>query len=476
MLANQHWCAATSQSLADAIGKCDEELFPPETVAYWQELTRQVHATGKAVEREEQFPHDDGLHTYVSSQFPLYNEQGELYAIGGIANDITMRKRNEEALRAMNQRLERTFAATPLAMIEINRDGLIRRWNQSAERIFGWSADQALGKHIFPLVVPGFAQEQMQPVLDALLSGQMRNSRNQNITRDGRIITCQWYNAILYDEHETVVGILSQAEDVTAQVERESELQTFLALAHNAPDGIVVSTLNNVVTYLNPAFRQMTGYDESAIGQHIYTFYDEPTEKLAAITEEVRTSQTWQGNITYRRRDGSAFVGQLSIFLIFDHEQKPTAIARIIRDLTEQQQIEAERATLQQQVIDAQQAVLRELSTPLLPIADGVVIMPLIGTIDTQRAQQMMETLLEGVAQYHAKMAILDITGVKVVDTQVANVFIGSAQAVRLLGAQVMITGIQPQIAQTLVQLGADLRGIITRGSLQAGITYALGR
>jgi anti-anti-sigma factor len=102
--------------------------------------------------------------------------------------------------------------------------------------------------------------------------------------------------------------------------------------------------------------------------------------------------------------------------------------------------------------------------------------MPLIGTIDSQRAQQVMEALLEGVAQHQADLVILDITGVSVVDTQVAQAFIQAAQAVRLLGAHVMLTGIQPQIAQTLVHLGVDLSGIQTQGSLQAGIAAAMSK
>jgi anti-anti-sigma regulatory factor len=100
--------------------------------------------------------------------------------------------------------------------------------------------------------------------------------------------------------------------------------------------------------------------------------------------------------------------------------------------------------------------------------------MPLIGSIDSGRAQMIMETLLEGVAHYQAELVILDITGVQIVDTQVAQAFIQAAQAVRLLGAQVMLTGIQPQIAQTLVHLGVDLSGLQTAGSLQAGIAFAL--
>lgn len=140
----------------------------------------------------------------------------------------------------------------------------------------------------------------------------------------------------------------------------------------------------------------------------------------------------------------------------------------------EAERAQAEREVLQQQVIAAQHEALRELSTPLLPIANQVLVMPLVGTVDSTRAQMIMETLLAGVAEHHANLVILDITGVKVVDTQVANAFVEAAQAVKLLGAQVMMTGIQPPIAQTLIALGADLRGITTSSTLQAGITMAL--
>jgi len=142
-----------------------------------------------------------------------------------------------------------------------------------------------------------------------------------------------------------------------------------------------------------------------------------------------------------------------------------------------QADLAAANARLEAALAETQRAMqsIRAMSTPLIPITDEVVILPLIGTIDSRRAQQMMEALLEGVARHRARLVILDITGVSVVDTQVAQAFIQAAQAVQLLGAQVMLTGIQPQIAQTLVHLGADLSGIITRGSLQAGIAAALG-
>ena len=111
----------------------------------------------------------------------------------------------------------------------------------------------------------------------------------------------------------------------------------------------------------------------------------------------------------------------------------------------------------------------------MLPIAEYVIALPLIGAIDGDRAQQMTETLLEGVYHYRALWVILDITGVSVMDTEVASRLVEAAIAVRLLGAQVILTGICPVMAQTLVGLGVDLRDIVTRSTLQRGIAYAMG-
>lgn len=141
--------------------------------------------------------------------------------------------------------------------------------------------------------------------------------------------------------------------------------------------------------------------------------------------------------------------------------------------IVQHKRAEEERARLQDEIIQMQAVTLAELSTPFIPINDQVIVMPLVGTVDSARAQQIMTTLLEGISSSRAQVAIIDITGVRVIDTQVANALVRAAQATRLLGAQVILTGISPEVAQTLVQLGVDLSGVITQGSLQKGIAYA---
>jgi anti-anti-sigma regulatory factor len=144
-------------------------------------------------------------------------------------------------------------------------------------------------------------------------------------------------------------------------------------------------------------------------------------------------------------------------------------------DVTSEQRATVERAAREADlVIRAQEAMIRELASPLLPISEHVVAMPIVGTIDDARAAQMVETLLDGITRHAASVAILDITGVRIVDTRVAHVLVQTAQAAKLLGAHVVVTGMRPAIAQTLVDLDADLQGVVTLGTLRAGIAWAI--
>ena len=127
-----------------------------------------------------------------------------------------------------------------------------------------------------------------------------------------------------------------------------------------------------------------------------------------------------------------------------------------------------------QQREDQLRAVIQELSTPIIPIYQGVLVLPLVGTIDSIRSQEITERLLEDIVRQQADMVIIDITGVSVVDTSVANHLIMTAQAVNLLGSRVIFTGISSTIAQTIIQLGVNLGDVVTLSNLQAGMSFAL--
>ncbi|GJG98338.1 STAS domain-containing protein [Cupriavidus pauculus] len=125
-------------------------------------------------------------------------------------------------------------------------------------------------------------------------------------------------------------------------------------------------------------------------------------------------------------------------------------------------------------IIVRQQHELLELSTPVIKLWDGVLAVPVIGTLDSSRAQMVMETLLERLVETGSELAIIDITGVPTVDTLVAQHLMKTVTAIRLMGAESIISGIRPQIAQTIVHLGIDLQGIITKSTLADALASAM--
>ncbi|KKB39748.1 RsbT co-antagonist protein RsbRA [Bacillus thermotolerans] len=127
-----------------------------------------------------------------------------------------------------------------------------------------------------------------------------------------------------------------------------------------------------------------------------------------------------------------------------------------------------------ERTVSLQKIALQELSAPLIPVFEKISVMPLIGTIDTERAKLIMENLLDGVVTHRSEVVLIDITGVPVVDTMVAHHIIQAADAVRLVGAKCMLVGIRPEIAQTIVTLGINLDQIVTTSTLKKGIEEAL--
>ena len=162
------------------------------------------------------------------------------------------------------------------------------------------------------------------------------------------------------------------------------------------------------------------------------------------------------------------------------------AIDLLIDDLTDelinrekvQKELEDKLSKIQEQqrTIVQQQEDLLELSSPVTKVWDNILILPVIGTLDSQRTQIMMENLLQKIVQTGCTMAILDITGVPTVDTQVANHLLKTVTSARLLGAECIISGISPAIAQTIVHLGIDLSSIKTKATMQDAMIYAMKR
>jgi PAS domain S-box-containing protein len=251
----------------------------------------------------------------------------------------------------------------------------------------------------------------------------------------------------------------------------QTTAEHFRMLVENMKDyAIIILDIDGRVSSWNPGSETILGYRSSEIiGQHFSRFFPseevqrgKPEMELKVAAVEGRSEdEGWRV-----KKDGARFWSNEVITALRDQGGALCGFGKVMRDLTERKRAE-ERATLQAREI-------LEISTPVIQIWDGVLMAPLIGTLDSGRTQKLMEGLLERIVQTNSAVALLDVTGVPTIDTRTAQHLAEMTTAVRLLGAQAVLTGVRPAIAQTLAHLGVDLGEITTRSTLAAGFRVAL--
>jgi len=172
----------------------------------------------------------DGQSVLVEISASYFEMESKPYVIA-IVHDITQRKKSEEELRRVNERLTLHFRETPLAYIEWNENMEVTDWNPAAEKIFGYKIDEVLGKHAFSLIVPPAIQSEIKELSETILqqTGGQR-STNENLTKDGHTIICNWYNTPLKDETGKVIGLASLVQDITEQKKLEAELEKYVTV------------------------------------------------------------------------------------------------------------------------------------------------------------------------------------------------------------------------------------------------------
>lgn len=372
------------------------------------------------------------------------------------------------------------------AILVRSLDGTISFWNLGAERMYGFSKAMAVGRTshaMLQTVFPAPFQELQETLFKVgFWEGELTHRK-----LDGTLIIVSSRWVLERGEDGVPRVVLEINNDITARkhLEKERErqaatLQDQVELLDLAHDAIMVRGLDGTISFWNHGAEQMYGFSkDEAIGQKshvlLQTLFPSPLVELDAA---VLNAGYWEGEIVHTRRDRTTVVTASRWVLKRGGPGAPAAVLEINNDITARKRAETEEAhtRLQDEIIRAQADTLRELSTPLIPISDKVLVMPLIGTLDSLRAQQVMDNLLQGMAAAGGEVAIIDITGVPIVDTEVANALLKAARGVRLLGAEVVLTGIRPEVARTLVELGTNIGDITTRNNLQSGITFALNR
>ena len=374
---------------------------------------------------------------------------------------------NSAALRAIFDNLELATWAVDMAGTIIVSEG-------GALRALGIPPGTLVGTNFFAIFGRGDGAANMHRAMagEPVTATHVENGR----TLESRFIPVRGPDG-------AVIHVVGITLDITARLESAATLDRqsaavreqaeLLDLAH---DAIVTRDLAGHITYWNRGAEQVYGHTrEQALGREVHTLLHSRADR-PALERELLASGFWDGELTHTRSDGQQVIVASRWVLKRDPRGQPEAILQIDTDITARKLAEAAEARRQEEIIKAQALAIEELSTPLIPITDDILVMPLIGMMDSVRAKQVMTSLLEGLATTRGKFAILDITGVPVVDTAVANAILRAAHAARLLGTEVILTGIRPEVAQTLVHLDTDLKNIITRGTLQSGIAYATKR
>lgn len=282
--------------------------------------------------------------------------------------------------------------------------------------------------------------------------------------------------------------------------------QQFKSIVEHVKEVVFQTDIQHKLVYLSPSWTTLTGLEGEGYLGRMWMELLHPDDRDAGLSQcnlfVNRDMASYHEEFRILTHDGATRQVEVNAEVLVNLDGKAYGTIGTMTDITERWQAqaalkqmvtlaeerlseldqahqEAERTNriLNETIAQQEQLLqtIRDLSAPLLPVHDQILVLPLIGHVDSVRSTQITEALLEGVQQHHAQFVIIDITGVSVVDTSVANHLLQATRAVGLLGARCILVGIGPEIAQTIVQLGIDLSALVTRSDLRAGIEYAIG-
>jgi PAS domain S-box-containing protein len=363
------------------IGKHIDDFCRPQDQEGVRASVEQVFQTGQPVRCEGPGLCSDGQdHWYASHFGPIFTD-GQVVAVSLVSTNFTDRKQAEEAIRQSEQRMRLHVQQTPLAVIEWDLEFRVTTWNRGAERVFGYSEQEALGQY-YTFVVPAAVHEQVEKVLAALLTKKGgERSTNVNITKDGRTILCEWYNTPLVNADGQVIGVASLAEDITVRKQAETALREsqrrLTTLLSNLPGAAYrcKADPNWTVEFLSDGYLPLTGYDPSQrIGQpgtrHSDLIHpDDRQREFTVMQQAVAEKRAYQ--VEYRLRTAS---GQEKWVWeqgrgVFSENGELEAIEGFTTDITDRKRAEEALADREARLLEAQEVA--NLGFYVLDLAAG---------------------------------------------------------------------------------------------------------
>ncbi|WP_437313727.1 PAS domain-containing protein [Sorangium sp. So ce385] len=352
--------------------------------------------------------------------------------------------------------------------------------NPAWERTLGWSLDELKAKPYIEFVHPGDREATLAET-NALFNGRTTSRfDNRYLCKDGSYKWLGWAARVDMAEPAEARLIYATALDVTNDREQAAQFAHVAQLAKvyerlfQVSVGLLVTLdAEGYFRHANPAWERTLGWTPEDMTSRPFIEFVHPEDREATLAE---AAALFQGRTTirfdnrYECKDGSYKWLAWTAHLDAAEEPANRLVYGTAHDVTSYRELLGEFERTLARLRDSMQA----MSTPLIPITDRIVVMPLVGQMDTDRVNQVMTVALDGVQSSQAQMVILDVTGLKEIDTRVASALVDTARALQLLGARTILTGIRPAVAQTLVGLGLDLAGLITKSTLQSAISFAL--
>ena len=397
-------------------------------------------------------------------------------------------ERADEALKESDDYFQSLLGHISEGITVIDPDGTIRYQSPSAEQIFGYNADENLGKIASdfvhpddaPAVIEALAELAEQP--GAAISMQCRYRAEDD---SWRLMECAARNCA---DDPLLQGIIVTSRDIT-DVSREEEAEGrreeyYRALVENKSSDILVIDAAGSIQYESPSAemqgQQVTGLE--ATGQvDINSFEFVHPDDLETVTQGFNEllqnpGSTVIGDCRVKFKDGSWHHLEVTSTNLLDNPSVG-GIVLSRRDITDRKEAEAKLRESESKLKDILANLRKsheELSTPVVQIWDHILALPLVGVLDTHRAKQVMDVLLTKIMETRAQVVVIDVTGVDTMDTQVTNHLIQTAQSTRLLGAECVITGVKPEVAQAMIHIGADMAKLATKRDLQEGLKHGL--
>lgn len=364
ILVNRQFEQLLHLTQAEIIGRSHHELFPQEVADTFQISDQEVLTENKVVALEEVTSREDGLHTYVSSKFPLLDENGQPYAVCGISTDITERQRAEAQLQATLSLQEALFNGIDYMIMSVDTGGIIRSFNAAAERMTGYRATEVVGQ-ASPALVHDPAELvqrtaelsaklgiEIEPGLETFFANARRGQRDECewtlIRKDGSRFPALVTIAALRNEADEITGIVGIAQDITERKQAQETQRKLAALVENSSDFIGIADLEGRAQYLNPAGRRLVGLPREAdIKEH--TMLDfvpaeyAPTFEREVLATVIETG-TWQGEShLHHFETGETMEVEKNLFTVTNPETNELlCFATVTRDIRDRKQAEAE--------------------------------------------------------------------------------------------------------------------------------------